>query len=69
MSRKELFEDALEKTNRIYELEELLSWTPDMMQTAIGLLDDGTPLNLHHIGMYRLDPVFHYLLVTNQQCF
>ncbi|KAI0027723.1 peroxisomal oxidase [Vararia minispora EC-137] len=48
MSRQELFEATLAQTSRIYELEERLSWTPEMTSRALNLLDDGTPLLLHH---------------------
>ena len=50
MSRTELFERTLAKTNRIYELEDDKTWSPEETNIAISLLDDGTPLNLHHTG-------------------
>ncbi|KAI0321360.1 peroxisomal oxidase [Amylostereum chailletii] len=56
MTRQELFERVLAMTDRIYELEDKHGWTPEETSIAISLLDDGTPLTLHHTAFA---PVFN----------
>ncbi|TFY70825.1 hypothetical protein EVG20_g2167 [Dentipellis fragilis] len=47
MNRTEIYERSLAMTRRVYELEEQLQWSRAERQRAIGLIDDGSPLNLH----------------------
>lgn len=50
MTRKQLFERVLSMMNHISELQEKHGWTDEDTRHAIGLLDDGAPIDLHLAG-------------------
>lgn len=59
MSRAERYTRGIALTNRVYELQELHSWTQHETSIAIATLDEQLPINLHNIGLSVSLPIIY----------
>lgn len=51
MSRTERYTRGIALTNRVYQLQELHSWTQHETSIAIATLDEQLPISLHNVGL------------------
>ncbi|KAF9529139.1 peroxisomal oxidase [Crepidotus variabilis] len=56
MTRTERYEDGMNITNRIYELQQLHGWTENETKVALSSVDQPLPIHLHNIAF---QPVFN----------
>lgn len=47
MTRKERYERAINMTNRLYELQDIHSWSNDETAVALNIIDEEVPMHLH----------------------
>ncbi|KAF9812787.1 hypothetical protein IEO21_05990 [Rhodonia placenta] len=55
MTRKERYERAIKMTNRLYELQDIHSWSNDETAVALNIIDEELPMHLHFA---TFEPVF-----------